>query len=360
MKKIICFTDSLGSGGAQRQLVGLACMLKDKGYDVSALLYHDNPFYKPLLDNKGVKSTVVFSRNYIHRIWEIYKYFRLQKDTIIIAFQETPSFISCLLRPFIKCSRLIVSERNTTQTITIKDRLRFWLWRFADVIVPNSQSQTDFISANVPKMSHKVAKITNFVDTDTFIPAVNKQFNQNHILIVASHKAEKNFNGVLEAVKILKQRDFKFQLDWVGIRNNKLDTFRQLVEEASISDVMKVLGPTQNILSEYHNSDIFCLPSYFEGFPNALCEAMSCGLPVACSNVCDHPYIVKNGENGFLFDPHNPIEIANSLEKLIKLSFEDKLSMSTANRQYAVKHLSKEFFVEKYINIITLPKYNKS
>lgn len=352
MKKIICFTDNLGGGGAQRQLVGLACMLKKHGYNVSVLLYHDNPFYKPLLDKDGIESAVLLSRNYIHRIWRIYKYFKHHKGATIIAFQETPSLISCLLRPFIKCSKLIVSERNTTQNITIKDRLRFWLWRFADTIVPNSQSQSDFISEYVPKINHKVVTITNFVDTDTFVPLGDKQFKQNNILVVASHKPEKNFNGIVEAVKILKDRGVTFHLNWFGIRKNKLSCFRQNVELSDISDVMSIFEPTQNIIHEYHNADIFCLPSFFEGFPNALCEAMSCGLPVACSKVCDHPYIVAEDKNGILFNPHNPIEIADALERLIKLSSEDKLKMSNANRKYAEEHLSKEAFVKKYIDII--------
>lgn len=352
MKNIICFTDNLGGGGAQRQLVGLACMLKEKGYDVSVVLYHNNPFYKHLLDECRIESTVILSSNYIHRIWRMYKYFRCKKDATIIAFQETPSLISCILRPLIKCSNLIVSERNTTQIVTNKDRLRFWLWRFADFIIPNSQSQADFITTQVPKAKHKVVKITNFVDIDTFRPLGNKQFKQNNILVVASNKIEKNFNGVVEAVKILKLRDLSFHLNWFGIRKNKLTSFRGLIELAGVQDVMSVYEPTQDIRDEYHKSDIFCLPSFFEGFPNALCEAMSCGLPVTCSNVCDHPFIVKDGENGFLFNPHNPVEIADALERLIKLSSEDKLKMSKANRKYAEDHLSKEAFVKKYIDII--------
>ena len=48
--KIILFTDSLGAGGAQRQLVGLAKLLKDVGEDVSILTYHKDEFYAPFLE----------------------------------------------------------------------------------------------------------------------------------------------------------------------------------------------------------------------------------------------------------------------------------------------------------------------
>ena len=45
MKKILLLIDSLGAGGAQRQLVGLAVLLKQRGYDVSVATYHDDRFY---------------------------------------------------------------------------------------------------------------------------------------------------------------------------------------------------------------------------------------------------------------------------------------------------------------------------
>lgn len=353
MKRVICFTDSLGSGGAQRQLVGLACMLKAQGYNVSVLLYYDKPFYKPMLDEAGIESVVVHANNYMQRIWRIFKYLKRYNDAIIIAYQETPSLISCLLRPFIKCSKLIVSERNTTQLISKADRVRFWLWRFADVIVPNSYSQANFIATHVPQMKHKVVTITNFVDTQVFA-LVPKDDNalKNDILVVASHKNEKNFQGVLGAVKILKHRGLNFHLNWYGIRSDKLESFKREVSEAGVADVMDVYLPSVNIKEEYQKSDLFCLPSFFEGFPNVLCEAMSCGLPVACSRVCDHPYMVKEGINGFLFDPHNPEEIANALEKLLLLSKEARLEMSAANRAFAEKTMSPESFVDKYIKII--------
>ena len=51
--------------------------------------------------------------------------------------------------------------------------------------------------------------------------------------------------------------------------------------------------------------DAFCLPSFKEGYPNVIVEAMSCELPVLCSKICENPVIVEDNINGFLFDPHN-------------------------------------------------------
>lgn len=350
--RIICFTDSLGSGGAQRQLVGLACMLKESGHEVTVLTYYDIPFYKYLLDDADIRTdTICNSNNYFKRIFLLYKYLRNYRDCVLIAYQETPSLISCILRPLLKIKTLIVSERNTTQTVTMKDRLRFWLWRFADFIVPNSHSQADFILAKVNVPSCKVLPITNFVDVNTFSPLKNRERN-NVISVVASEKKEKNFEGIIRASRILRNQNVKFVLKWFGIRTQLLAECRTIIEENGLADIVYVFEPVRDISMVYQNSDYFCLPSFFEGFPNVLCEAMSCGLPVACSNVCDNPYIVNNGENGFLFDPTSPESIANAIYSLLSMSDHQYAAMSVANRERALSLFSESTFIANYLELL--------
>lgn len=352
--RIICFTDNLGSGGAQRQMVGLACMLKERDYDVSVVLYHDTPFYKPMLDNAGIESVVVKNTNYISRIWAMYKYFRKNKGATIIAYQETPSLIACLLRPFIRCRKLIVSERNTTQTISRMDKLRFWLYRFADHIVPNSYSQADFICKHYPRLEKKVTTITNFVDTEYFCPANENGFfsHKNTLSIVASHKPEKNFDRFVRAIKLLENDNFDLEVNWFGIRPAQLERFKQLVKSLGLSSVINVHGLTKDVKNVYNSSSCFCLPSLYEGFPNVLCEAMSCGLPVVCSNVCDHPYILQGEQKAFLFNPNSEEDIAQKLRLMMTLSERKKQELAKYNRQRAVSLFSKDIFIEKYIKLL--------
>lgn len=354
-RHIICFTDSLGSGGAQRQLVGLACMLKERGYDVSVVLYHDNPFYKPQLDKAGIESTVVKATNYFGRIWALYKYFRRHKGATIIAYQETPSLIASLLRPFIGCSKLIVSERNTTQVLAKKDKLRFWLYRYADYVVPNSYSQANFIQGHFPKLASKVVCITNFVDTDYFRPIPRPDFSAtrtNTIVVVGSHKPQKNFHRFVDAVKILVDDGVNLSVCWYGIFPEYLEEFRKYVDDIGLKDTLKVYGPTQNISEVYQSADFFCLPSLFEGFPNVLCEAMSAGLPVACSNVCDNPYIISKTTGGILFNPLDVNDIAENIKKLMLVSNDEWILYAKENRDVAEQLFSFDTFISKYCNII--------
>lgn len=354
MKKIACFTDSLGSGGAQRQLVGLATMLKERGYSVDVVLYYDIPFYKHLLDKSGVDSFVVADTAIpIKRIWAMYRFFLQKKYDVVIAYQETPSLIACLLRPFIGCEKLIVSERNTTQYITKKDKVRFGLWRFADYIVSNSHSQAEFINKNVAYIYRKVKVITNFTDVKTFVPVVeeDKGKKRNRVAVIASMKPEKNFNRFVQAIsKVAKRKDII--VSWYGINEHYIEQHREMLSENLLDEVMKVYGCVKKPQDVLNENDFFCLPSLFEGFPNALCEAMCCGLPVACGNVCDNPIIVEDGINGFLFNPNDIDDMSCALERLISLSEEQYKQMSENNRSRALQLFSQEIFIEKYIGLI--------
>lgn len=354
MKKIVCFTDSLGSGGAQRQLVGLACMLKQRGYDASVLVYYDIPFYKAQLDATGVPYWVVGNtRNPLKRIWQLYQYGRKHPADVVIAYQETPSMIACMLRPFMRWQQLIVSERNTTRRITWRDRVRFGLWRFADWVVPNSNAQTQFIEQHRLCASSRLKTITNFTDTELFHPAKQRAMShpKNRVVVVASGKVEKNFHRLVEAAALLKQEGELFSVAWYGVAEPLLETYRQEIRRHGLETVMVVESMQQNIVERLQEADFFVLPSLFEGFPNALCEAMSCGLPVACSRVCDHPMMVREGDNGFLFDPLNSEEMAVAMKRLFALSEEEYRHMAQANRAYAVQALSRRAFVEKYVQL---------
>ena len=111
-------------------------------------------------------------------------------------------------------------------------------------------------------------------------------------------------------------------------------------------------APISNIQEEYRKADVFCLPSLYEGFPNVLCEAMSCGKPVLCSRVYDNPNIVHEGENGLLFDPLNVDDMAATIERYLDLPQEQKDKMGRKSREIAVEMFSGESFIQKYVAIL--------
>ena len=146
----------------------------------------------------------------------------------------------------------------------------------------------------------------------------------------------------------------RYEVDWYG----KYDTStsyckecEELLRDYNISNV-HLLHKTNQILEKYKDADVFCLPSFYEGTPNVLCEAIACGLPIVCSRVCDNPIYVQEGKNGFLFDPANPQDVANKIEKILTINPEQYVSYSQYSRVIAEKKLSQNVFYAKYLQLL--------
>lgn len=359
-KKIICFIDHLGAGGAQRQLVGLAVMLKQKGYQVKVCYYQDVPFYAHMLDDAEVPHELILGAdNHKKRIPIVARYFKKENPDWVITFLDTPSLVAAAAKVLGGKFKLIVSERNTTQRIGLNERVRFFLFHWADTIVTNSYSQADFLAAHYPWMKAKLQTINNFVDLEIFHPVERCKRDVPVLVIAATVWPQKNVLGFIEAVKILKEKSVKFLVEWYGFDKANFDINRQyygecehLLAQYQLTDVMKLLPKTNSIAEKYRAADFFCLPSFYEGTPNVICEAMASGLPIICSNVCDNPRYVHEGENGFLFDPLNPEEMADTIEKAIKMS-NSKYSLFSRNCRKLSKGLfSKDRFISSYLQIV--------
>ena len=356
MKRILLFIDILNSGGAQRQIVGLAGLLKEKGYGVKIITYFDKNFYSSFLEAMEVEvENVNGGDNYLKRIPLVAKAITSYAPDIVISYLDTPSLITCLLKKLriIKCP-IIVSERNTTQKLTRALRLKFHLLRYADAIVSNSYSQAEYIKEHFPNLTPKLSVITNFVDLEYFAPAEKPNIkNPKSIICVGRISPQKNVLQFLEVISRLVKVFPSVRVDWYGnAMGEYAERCRNLISEKGINDYFAFHEPDPDIRDRYREYSIFCLPSLWEGFPNVLCEAMSCGMPVVCGDVCDNRKIVQGTKNGILFNPSDNDDMFNKISEMLNLPVERREEMGHKSREIAITLFSKETFVKQYINLI--------
>ena len=358
MKKILLITESLGSGGAERQICGLAAMLTKAGYSCRLITYIKNQFYEPYLQQQSVDYQFVpdlLSKN--TRVFKFANYVRQYNPDVVISFLPSVNKMICLAKLFFK-AKLIVSERNNNTRITIGDKVQFNLYRMADAIVPNSNSQGEFISSNFPFLSKKIYPIINFVDVNRFTPADEIVKNVSlRIVTVARYSKQKNVLTYLKAVRKVKELGLNVHFDWYGDKERNEVYYAEIVsvyQQLDIADYLTLHGTNLNIEDEYRKADIFCLPSLFEGYPNVVIEAMSSGLPILCSNVYENPYIVEEGINGFLFDPQNVDDIVGAIKNMVTLAPEKRLGMGMRNRKLCLKRNTEETFLKSYIELINI------
>jgi glycosyltransferase involved in cell wall biosynthesis len=357
MKRILCLIENLGSGGAERQLTGLAVMLKQQGYEVEVWYYVKKEFYLPYLQDNGVVGRYLpEANNPRNRFFVLKKYIKRYHPDIVISYSASTSMIACVLKRLGAKYKLIVSERNTTQKLTRSEKIRFFCYRWADVIVPNSHSQAKFINDHFPELSSKVKVITNFVDAEKFKPFDKPilEHDGTRMICVGRLMPQKNLPRFIEAISKIVKDGYKLRVNWFGqdLKDAYSVECYKAIQEHHLEQDFVFYAPSSNIQEEYQKADVFCLPSLYEGFPNVLCEAMSCGKPVLCSRVCDNPNIVQEGENSLLFDPLNIDDMVAAIEHYIDLPLEKKNDMGKKSREIAVELFSKEKFIADYCEIL--------
>jgi glycosyltransferase involved in cell wall biosynthesis len=177
--KILCVIDNLGSGGAQRQLVNLACGLKKHGHHIEFFVYYPDNFLKPILDKEGIPIHLCFKKHRfsIGPITKLRKIISNLSFDAIIAFLETPCVYAEIASVGLKKLKVVASERNVIceENKDISKWFKVQLHRLADIVTCNSFTQAKFLIESFPWIKQRLKVITNGVDLRNLQKSVRNQ-----------------------------------------------------------------------------------------------------------------------------------------------------------------------------------------
>ncbi|TWJ00638.1 glycosyltransferase involved in cell wall biosynthesis [Mucilaginibacter frigoritolerans] len=168
------------------------------------------------------------------------------------------------------------------------------------------------------------------IDNELFKFAHNKEITNKKIICVSRMVQKKNVLGLLEAWKFIESHDDTYTLIIIG--DGPL--FPELKSSALSMNLTKVifLGAIDNdkIPAYLYSADAFISPSFYESWGLVVNEAMAAGLPVLLSDKINSGLtLLKDGENGYVFDPSNQLELQDKILDFIQLSDAAKTMMST-------------------------------
>lgn len=357
--KFFCLIDSLGSGGAQQQLVGLAYCLRLAGHEVYILYYHNDHFYRFLCEKRGVPIRCFgIYRNKYRNLISLVRFIKRQEADAVISYLGGPNMLNCLMK-IVGCRhRCIVSERTSTSSLpsSFKQKIQFWLYRWADFIVPNSFAETKYLKAKYPALATRIHPITNFVNLDQFWPANHLQPIDGVLRVVGVGRINraKNIHTLLHALGQLPV-ELSLRIDWFG-RVEDVSYYQEclcLIKSLCLESRFCFHDATTQILEVYHQSDALCLPSIREGFPNVICEAMACGLPILCSRVGDNNLIVTDELSGWIFDPFDTQSLVEALLSFAETTPARRSEIAVNNRRIAIERFSSHVFINQYLQMLT-------
>lgn len=353
--------DSLGSGGAQRQMVNLARGLNARGHHVEFFTYYKENHYRPLLDEADIHVHLHLksSQFSVGPIVALRGFIRQGNYDVVLSYLSTPSFYAEIACIGLGNTKLVVSERSMYPpgNLPLSLRLLQECHRLADAITVNSHHQRLKMEREFSWMTKNIQTIYNGFDLDVFRPADNMKSANNKLslLAISSVSFKKNSLNLAKALGICRDKyHLDVHVDWIGTHQISKEGTRPAeqtsayLRERGLSDLWNWLGERTDISRMLVCHDALIHPSYFEGLPNVVCEALSCGCPVLASRVCDHPILVKNGMTGYLFDPDSPEEIAHAIVTYSRMGSLERAAMGKASRNYAEKHLSLKRYVTEY------------
>lgn len=307
---------SLTAGGAERVLTNLANRWVGQGHRVSIIPFKRLPAFYPLdervscvwlPESQSPKFRSLFFL--LKAIMFRYHVWRLKPDRVLSFLDKTN-----LLTLFMLWGQgvpVMVSERIDPRMHYLH---AFWRW-LRRKLYPTAS-----------RVIVQTPSIASYFECPTVVIANPVQPAQAQALVrsrgtnwvsVGRLDPQKDHMTLIRAVHLLVGRhpDIKLTIYGEGLERERLE---KAVKDAQLENNIFFPGLIANVKDALLDSDIFIFSSLYEGFSNALCEAMAHGVPVIASNIPGNNDVIDDGVNGRLFPPGDAEALANMCEHVME------------------------------------------
>lgn len=315
-RKIAFLINSLGRGGAERVITRIAPEL-NKRYDVTIILCDSNEnIYEcdlriKCLQEEKEKSSIAYALSLNKKGQLLQKIIKEDNIELVISFLTVPNILNLKYNP----TKKIISIRNNVKFdmhngffSKIKHIMEKYESKKADcVIVPSVELKKDFaIEYKYP--SKKIVVINNPFNVKDIEKqskdSVDLLFDKKTIVAMGRLNKQKGFEYLLKAYSLIDK--INSQMIILGDGELKED-LQNVAREQNVSDRVIFMGGVGNPFKYIAKADVFVMSSLFEGFPNALVEAMACRVPVISTDCV-------SGPREILYDEPNFLQKATSIE----------------------------------------------
>ncbi|GGH32312.1 LPS N-acetylglucosaminyltransferase [Sphingobacterium alkalisoli] len=355
MVNVVCLIiPSLRHGGAERVISILANEWSRRpNLKVFIILLTKQEHFYSVNDNVTIiepqeEYTSNLISKFYYSIW-ILKFIRRTirelKPDAVLSFCERYNNIVLLSLLGINVKRFVSDRNNPKNTLgLVHENLRKRLYKGADGIIAQTTTAKDilYIKTKNPNIKAIPNPLRNVEEHD-----VTKR--ENIILTVGRNVEQKNQRELIEIFSRLEDAEhWKLEIIGVGDLRHELEN---LVEMKGLSNRVSFLDFQKNIDFYFQRAKIFVFTSLYEGFPNALIEAMANGLPTVSYDCPTGPSeLIVDGKNGDLVELNNTDLFVRKLQFLIN---DDMLRNSYGEEAKNVKtKYSSQQISQEYLNFI--------
>ncbi|UST54344.1 glycosyltransferase [Comamonadaceae bacterium OTU4NAUVB1] len=340
MTEILHVITGLGNGGAEAVLFRLIEMDRSSGNKHRVISLTDRGKYADKLECIGVSVHILnFPRGRvtISKFLKLLRILKVTKPDVVQTWMYHADLIGGIAARLTGISSIVWGIRHanldpahnsagTLRVVRICARLSRWVPK--KIITCSEEAMRLHRAAGY--QAEKFVQIPNGYSMDRLTPDVLKRHTVRTELnvtpdafvlgMVARFDVQKDHRNLIRALGLLKARGIQFTCLLVGVgvgvgvgieAGNSI--LRGWIDQAGISDNVRLLGPRNDIPALMNAMDVHVLSSLGEAFPNVLAEAMACGTPCVTTDVGDASVIV--GGNGWVVAPQDAQALANGLAK---------------------------------------------
>lgn len=319
---------SLDSGGAERVLCLLANCWAERGHDVTLLTTSAGPSFYHLdarvrrtgLGTESTSQTLAQGlRANVTRIRTLRRAIAQSCPDIVVSFLDATNVVTICATTGMRLP-VLVSERvdpfHNTQLPRIWRMLRRLSYPFAARVIVQTKGVRDRM---IRTLGGNVIAIPNpVVDPGVRHRGLGTDLMKpNWIIGMGRLTAQKGFDMLLHAFAQLASRYPDWGVRILGVGPDYA-ALQQQIRDLRLEDRAFLLGRSSEPYQLLAESSLFVMSSRFEGFPNALCEAMACGLPVISFDCPSGPSeIIRNGVDGILTPKEDVAALAAAMDQLM-------------------------------------------
>lgn len=250
----------------------------------------------------------------LQQVWHVFRSLRRLHPDVCLIFGEDIAGILCPVARLAAVPRVYVSNRGTPDR-SLRGLLR-WLnplfYRLADYVIVQTSQAVDMLKPKYRKCSFEV--IANPISIP--IQALPILQRSKRVIYVASVGRSKNQNALINIfLNLPNPNDWKLAFVGDGPERQKLE---RLVRRLGMERKIEFLGQRTDVAALLQDSQVFAFPSLFEGFPNALAEALAAGCACISYDCPTGPAeLISDGINGMLVPVGNESLFTERLQQLI-------------------------------------------
>ena len=247
---------------------------------------------------------------------------------------------------------IIVCERSDPFVIPVS---LFWkiaralTYPFAQHVIIQTNELLEKFKRSNAIYRNKLTVIPNPIPA-VFIESPKAEVSSRRILAVGRLSKEKQFHHLIIAFSKIKLKDgWIIEIYGDGEERKNL---QKLIESLNLSRHIFLRGATLNAEMIYKKGDIFCLTSKYEGFPNALLEAMVTGCAVVCyASPCGPKEMLDDGKNGILINLNDIMALSKGIKKLM-MDEALRYELGDRSKLFAIQNYSSEVILKKWDSVL--------